>query len=71
MALDYVLGMLRTLEPLLSEAIHHPYGRRAIDRNPDYGRSNDAQFERLSATQGCGEVLVGGGHDAQTRWRSS
>jgi aldehyde dehydrogenase (NAD+) len=68
---DYVLGhpeVLRELAPLLREAIHELYGS-ASDRNPDYGRIvNDAQFDRLVGYLGDGEVVVGGDHDAATRF---
>jgi aldehyde dehydrogenase (NAD+) len=68
---DYVLGtapVLRALGPLLAEAIHDLYGS-APHRNPDYGRIvNDAQFERLLGYLDDGEVLVGGGHDADSRF---
>lgn len=68
---DYVLGtapVLRALGPLLAEAIHDLYGS-APHRNPDYGRIvNDAQFVRLLGYLDDGEVLVGGGHDAGSRF---
>ncbi|QIK64019.1 aldehyde dehydrogenase family protein [Leucobacter viscericola] len=68
---DYVLGkaeVLRQLRPLLADAIHELYGS-ASDRNPDYGRIvNDAQFERLTGYLADGEVVVGGRHDAATRF---
>ncbi|WP_336993033.1 aldehyde dehydrogenase family protein [Leucobacter sp. VD1] len=68
---DYVLGsapVLRTLGPLLAEAIHTLYGS-APQRNPDYGRIvNDAQFGRLLGYLDDGETLIGGGHDRADRF---
>lgn len=68
---DYVLAraeVLRELAPLLREAIHELYGS-ASERNPDYGRIvNDAQFERLVGYLSDGDIVVGGSHDAATRF---
>lgn len=68
---DYVLGrreVLARLAPRLADAIHDLYGS-AVQRNPDYGRIvNDAQFERLVSYLGDGEIVSGGGHDAETRF---
>ncbi|MBN9612802.1 MAG: aldehyde dehydrogenase family protein, partial [Actinobacteria bacterium] len=68
---DYVLGrreVLGRLAPRLIDAIHELYGN-AVQGNPDYGRIvNDAQFARLVSYLGDGEVVTGGGHDAQTRY---
>ncbi len=68
---DYVLGradVLARLAPKLADSIHELYGS-AVQRNPDYGRIvSDAQFARLVAYLGEGELVVGGGHDADTRF---
>ena len=68
---DYVLGkreVLAKLAPKLADAIHELYGS-AVQRNPDYGRIiSDAQFARLVGYLGDGETVVGGGHDAATRF---
>ncbi len=68
---DYVLGqreVLARLAPKLADAIHDLYGS-AIQRNPDYGRIvSDAQFERLIGYLDDGEIVVGGGHDAGSRF---
>lgn len=68
---DYVLGaadVLRRLTPLLAEAVHDLYGS-ATQSNPDYGRIvNDAHFERLVGYLPDGEIVVGGGHDAEHRF---
>lgn len=68
---DYVLGrpeVLAKLAPKLADAIHELYGS-AVQRNPDYGRIvSDAQFARLIGYLGDGETVVGGGHDAATKF---
>ena len=68
---DYVLGqreVLAKLAPKLADAIHELYGS-AVQHNPDYGRIiSDAQFGRLVGYLGDGETVVGGGHDAETRF---
>lgn len=68
---DYVLGtraVLGRLVPMLAEAVHDLYGN-AVERNPDYGRIvNDAQFTRLVSYLADGEVLIGGEHDAASRY---
>lgn len=68
---DYVLGqpeVLARLAPKLADAIHELYGS-AVQRNPDYGRIvSDAQFARLVGYLGDGELVVGGGHDAETKF---
>lgn len=68
---DYVLGrreVLGRLAPKLADAIRDLYGN-AIQHNADYGRIvNEAQFERLISYLADGEIVVGGGHDAATRF---
>ncbi len=68
---DYVLGkreVLARLAPKLADAIHDLYGS-AVQRNPDYGRIiSDAQFERLIGYLNDGETVIGGSHDAATRF---
>ena len=68
---DYVLGTAEVLErlaPVLGDAIHELYGN-ASRENPDYGRIvNDAHFARLVSYLPDGEIVVGGGHDASTRF---
>jgi len=68
---DYVLGrpeVLAKLAPKLVDAIHELYGS-AVRQNPDYGRIiSDAQFTRLIGYLSDGEAVVGGGHDAETRF---
>lgn len=68
---DYVLGereVLEGLAPRLAEAIRELYGT-AVRKNPDYGRSvNDAHFDRLVLYLADGEIVSGGGHDAESRF---
>ncbi len=68
---DYVMGerdVLARLAPKLADAIHELYGS-AVQRNPDYGRIvSDAQFSRLISYLDDGELVIGGGHDAATRF---
>ncbi len=68
---DYVLGsreVLARLAPKLLEAIQELYGT-GVRRNPDYGRIvNDAQFSRLVSYLGDGEIVTGGGYDAEERF---
>ena len=66
---DYVIGtrqVLARLAPLLADAVHELYGTAAID-NPDYGRIvNRGQFDRLVGYLADGQVVVGGGYDADS-----
>lgn len=68
---DYVLGeaaVLARLAPKLADAIHELYGS-AVQRNPDFGRIvSDSQFTRLVGYLDDGELVIGGGHDAATRF---
>lgn len=68
---DYVLGrpeVLARLAPKLADAIHELYGS-AVQRNPDFGRIvSDAQFARLVTYLSDGELVIGGGHDAESRF---
>lgn len=68
---DYVLArreVLGRLAPRLAAAIRELYGS-AVGRNPDYGRIvNDAHFARLVSYLSDGEIVSGGGHDADSRY---
>ncbi|MEU3462812.1 aldehyde dehydrogenase family protein [Streptomyces sp. NPDC006733] len=68
---DYVLAIgdtARSIEPLLTSAVHDLYGDDAA-ASSEYGRIvNERHFDRLTGLLDSGRIVTGGTHDRATRY---